>query len=586
MLERAALGAALGAHVQGTQTRFASFSNAKQCELVLYEQGVERARHDMPLSAHGVHEVSVEDARHGTRYKFALDGHEFPDPYARFLPDGVHGPAMVVEPRHTFRHGHVVRSLADTVIYELHVGTFTGAGTYRAAIDKLPALAELGVTTLELMPVAAFAGARGWGYDGVAIWAPFAPYGTPDELRELVDAAHGHGLSVLLDVVYNHFGPAGNYLGAFHPAYFTRDASNPWGDAPNYAHPAMRALMLDNACYWLREFRFDGLRLDAVHAIHDPRSPKHVVRELVEAAHALGTCPLLIAEDDRNDPRLVREVGLDGIWADDFHHQLRVSLTGERDGYYAGYQPGAAGLARAIERGWLYEGETPPGQQEPRGRALGDLPRAALVYCIQNHDQIGNRAMGERLSDDIDLEAYCLASMLLLFLPSTPLLFMGQEWASRAPFLFFSDHEAELGAAVSRGRREEFKHFAAFSDPARRAKIPDPQHLATFTRCKLLWEERTREPHARVLALYRVMLALRHNDHVLRTGAVSAEASGEVLRVRRSAGGQERVLIANFGGTALTSQDVPPNHVELLRSSVELLSPHSAAIFSRAGAGA
>ncbi|HEY6881051.1 MAG TPA: DUF3459 domain-containing protein, partial [Polyangiales bacterium] len=350
---------------------------------------------------------------------------------------------------------------------------------------------------------------------------------------------------------------------------------------PNYAHPAMRAFMIDNALYWLREFRFDGLRLDAVHAIHDA-SPKHVVRELVEAAHALGTHPILIAEDDRNDPKLVTEYGLDAIWADDFHHQLRVTLTQERDGYYAGYHPGVDGIARAIERGWLYEGQTPPGKQEPRGHPRGDLARSALVYCIQNHDQIGNRALGERLSEDVDLESYCMASTLLLFLPSTPLLFMGQEWATRAPFLFFSDHEAELGEAVSRGRREEFKHFAAFSDPQLRANIPDPQAMQTFQRSKLRWDERAEPDHARVLALYQALLSLRRCDPVLRqVGEVSAEARGELLYVRRRAAGQERVLIANFGGIPRSLDDFA-QYRELLRSCAPSadLPPHAAVILA------
>ncbi|HEX5658512.1 MAG TPA: malto-oligosyltrehalose trehalohydrolase [Polyangiales bacterium] len=575
MVDRNALGSKLGAHVLGEQTRFACYTDAEKCELVL-----EGRRHAMQL-VDGVYELTLP-APHGSRYKFALDGRELPDPYARFVPDGPHAAAMVVEPRRQFKHGHVVRPLHQQVIYELHVGTFTQSGTYRAALDKLPELVKLGVTTLELLPVASFPGARGWGYDGVALWAPYAPYGTPDELRALVDEAHGLGLGVLLDVVYNHFGPAGNYLGAYHPSYFTHEVKNPWGDAPNYAHPAMRAFVVDNARYWLEEFHFDGLRLDAVHEIHDPKSERHVLRELVEAAHALGTRPILIAEDDRNDPRLVQDYGLDGIWADDFHHQLRVTLTGEQEGYYAGYQPGVAGIARAIERGWLYEGETPPGRDNPRGQPRGDLPRSALIYCIQNHDQIGNRALGERLSEDVDLEAYCLASTLLLFLPATPMLFMGQEWGTRAPFAFFSDHDAELGEAISRGRREEFKHFSAFSDPDKRARIPDPQDAQTFQRSKLPWDERDGADHVRVLALYEALLDLRQEDAVLRVeGELRAEAHGDVLSVLRFAQGEERLLLANFGATPVA---IPDGYRELLRSGERgpELAPHTAVILARA----
>ena len=588
-------GANLGARVSGEQTRFAVWTQARECAVCLYdEQGEQRARQRLTPRGEGLFDTELSGAGHGTLYKFELDGVQLPDPYARFLPHGVHGPAMVVEPRYSFRYeqGRPL-ALGKHILYELHVGTFTEGGTYRAAIERLPELARLGITCIELMPVASFAGARGWGYDGVALFAPFAPYGTPDELRELVDAAHDLSLSVLLDVVYNHLGPAGNYLAQYHRDYFSPDIKNAWGDSPNYAHPVVRAFAIDNARYWLSEFRFDGLRLDAVHAIVDP-SARHVLRELAEEVKALDPSRILIAEDDRNDPAIVEEVGLDGLWADDFHHQLRVTLTGERDGYYKAYEPSVAELAKVIERGWLYEGQPFPLTGEPRGKPRGSLPPPCLVYCIQNHDQTGNRALGNRLTDDVNLDAFCMASAILLFLPSTPLLFMGQEWAASAPFLFFSDHHAELGEAVSRGRREEFKHFEAFSRPETRDKIPDPQAEKSFQDSRLNWQEREREPHKSVLALYTNLITLRRTDAVLSDGArgsLKADVTAGLLRITRSLDGQERVLLANFGEqpVALTEVDFPSDSERLLVTGQvleqDMLAPNSAIILASISIG-
>ncbi|HEX6245528.1 MAG TPA: malto-oligosyltrehalose trehalohydrolase [Polyangiales bacterium] len=540
----------LGAHPHpGPTTRFSLFSSeAQRCEVRLYRDA-DTALRTLPLDAlgPGYFEALAEDVGHGALYKFVLDGRELPDPYARYLPFGVHGPGMVIEPRYTFRHPRPERPQRP-VIYELHVGTFTEAGSYAAAVLRLPELAQLGVTTLELLPVAAFPGERGWGYDGVTPFAPFAGYGTPDELRALVDAAHGLGLSVLLDVVYNHFGPAGNYLGAYSADYFAKGV-NAWGDGPNYRFLPMRELVRENVRYWLEEFRFDGLRFDAVHAIVDP-SERHIIHEAIAMARHVVPSAYLIAEDDRNDPALVRDQGFDGIWADDFHHQLHVTLTGERDGYYAAYQPGVEGLARCIERGWLYEGQTFAPGGKARGKPAGDLPAGALVYCLQNHDQVGNRALGDRLSQALDPNAYALASSLLLFLPMTPLLFMGQEWASSTPFQFFTDHEPALGARVSEGRRAEFKGFRAFDDESARAAIPDPQARSTFESSKLRWDERSEPRHAEVLALYTQLLALRRDDPVLGAGgreALAARARGDVLEVRRAAGNEQRVWFGNFG---------------------------------------
>jgi maltooligosyltrehalose trehalohydrolase len=544
---------ALGARVHaGPTTRFSLFtSHAQQCEVRLFrDPATPLATLPMHALSPGYFEALLEDVGHGALYKFVLDGRELPDPYARALPYGVHGPARVVEPRYTFRHARPPRP-ERPVIYELHIGTFSEAGSFTGACLLLPELMRLGVTTLELMPVAAGAGERGWGYDGVAPFAPLSAYGTPDELRALVDAAHGLGLGVLLDVVYNHFGPAGNYLSAYSTDYFV-PAANAWGDAPNYRFAPMRELVRDNVRYWLEEFRFDGLRFDAVHAIVDP-SDKHIVRDAIEVARHVLPSALLVAEDDRNDPALVDELGFDAIWADDFHHQLHVTLTGEQDGYYAGYKPDLGELVRCIEGGWLYQGQPFAPSGHERGKPAAQLPASAFIYCLQNHDQVGNRALGNRLSHLLTPEAYRLASSLLLFLPATPLLFMGQEWASSSPFQYFTDHEPELGERIRAGRREEFKGFRAFQDEAARAAIPDPQAAETYSGSKLRWSEREQPGHAQVLALYTELLRLRAQDPVLRQAerrALRVSHDADVLELRLAAAGEERVWLGNFGREA------------------------------------
>jgi maltooligosyltrehalose trehalohydrolase len=411
------------------------------------------------------------------------------------------------------------------------------------------------------MPVAAFAGSRGWGYDGVAWYAPFAPYGTPDDLRALVDAIHGAGMAVFLDVVYNHVGPAGSFLREFSPRYFTATIRNAWGDALNYSEPVLRNVIVNNARYWLEEFRFDGLRLDAIHAMADP-SPVHILRELCRGVAEIGPKRFVIAEDNRNDPSFVTDIGLDGVWADDFHHAVRTTLTGEQDSYYGAFPPGTDTIARTIVGGWYYRGQLNPISGKVRGKPAGRLAASAFVYCIQNHDQIGNRALGDRLSAVVSPDHYRAASTLLLFLPMTPLLFMGQEWAAKTPFLYFTDHNPELGIAISRGRREEFMDFRAFSDPEARERIPDPQLARSFERSRLNWNERDGEEARATLNLYRSMLALRRTDPVLRHGTragLSAKAVDEVLLVRREAEGSDRVLLVNFGRDDVRLREVLPD---------------------------
>jgi maltooligosyltrehalose trehalohydrolase len=553
---------------------FAAFTQAGACAVeLLDERGEPLALIELEPHGDGYFQSLLPQAKNQMLYWLVIEGKRLPDPYARFLPRGVHGPAQIVDSAYAFTHLPPLRKPSEHVIYELHVGTFTEEGTFDAARGTLPALVELGITTIELMPIAAFAGGRGWGYDGVALFAPHAAYGTPDQLRELIDAAHGHGLSVLLDVVYNHFGPDGNYLAAFSPSYFSDEHHNAWGKALNFAEPALRGLVLENARYWLREFGFDGLRLDATHAIVDD-SARHILSELADVAHELEPKQILIAEDERNLAQLVTGHGLDALWADDFHHQLRVTLTGERSGYYAAYQASTRALAEVINQGWLYRGQLDPLTQRPRGSSCESLSAAQLVYCVQNHDQIGNRAFGDRLQERAGLAAFRAASLLLLFLPMTPLLFMGQEWGAATPFLYFTDHEAELGQRVSAGRRLEFARFEEFSEELLREKIPDPQAVATFRASKLRWSERELPEHAVTLELYRAALRLRRTDPVLRhaeRAQLRAEAVDDVLLVHRSHANERRTLVVNFGTNEVQLSSLS-QHLRLYKARVLLQS--------------
>ena len=551
----------LGAHLLpgGSGTRFRLWTSTAR-EVAVRVGGVD---HDMPSLGGGVYEL-VLPVGVGARYRFVLDGAAWPDPYARFLPDGVHGEAEVVDLdayawQHTDWRG---LPLSECVFYELHVGTFTPEGTYRAAQEKLPHLKHLGVTAIELMPVAAFPGARGWGYDGVALYAPYAPYGRPEDLMAFVDAAHGLGLAVILDVVDNHFGPDGNYLGLYSPQYFTDRFSSAWGAGLDYAEPHMRRLITGNARMWLRDYHLDGLRLDATQAMPDD-SPTHILAELAQEVHALGGTHLLLAEDYRNLPELVTDYGLDGIWVDDFHHEVRVTLTGDRDGYYRPFTGGAAALANAISRGWVFEGQTWPLEDRPRGKSADALESPNFVYFIQNHDQVGNRALGDRVHHlpHVTPAAFRGASTLLLTLPTTPLLFMGQEWAASTPFPFFSDHHGELGAAVTEGRKWEFEGFESFRD----VESLDPQAASTFEAAKLNWAEPQEGEHARTLALYRALLHLRKTDPVLqnreRRHLTAGSVGDSLLWVSTvtgdGAGAGERVLLWNTGSGEVKLDTLP-----------------------------
>ncbi len=446
----------------------------------------------------------------GTHYFFHVDGRgPFPDPASRYQPEGVHGPSVVIDPgSYQWQDAEWIGiALQDAVFYELHVGTFTQEGTYQSAAKKLPYLKDLGITAIELMPLSDFPGRRNWGYDGVAPFAPAHVYGTPDELRSFIDQAHQIGLAVFVDVVYNHFGPDGAYQGTFSNHYFTKRHHTPWGDAVNFdgmLNEPVREYVIENALRWIYEYHIDGLRLDATHAIVDD-SPRHILAALSSAVrHAsaeLGRRIHVVAEDARNLAQLLKPecrsgMGLSAVWADDFHHQMRRALTGDKDGYFAPFEGSTASIAETIKYGWL-RGSDPAGIDYPQ-----------FVYCIQNHDQIGNRALGDRLNHAVDAAVYRAASALLLLVPQTPLLFMGQEWAASTPFCFFTDHHAELGTLVTEGRRHEFADFSGFS----RIEIPDPQSLKTFQASQLRWDEVTNEPHASTLRLYKSLLQLRRGN--------------------------------------------------------------------------
>lgn len=555
----------LGANVVEDGVRFRVWApNARRLEVQLERPGGP-TRHPLAPEPDGYHAGTVREARAGDRYRYRLDGGDpFPDPCSRSQPDGPHAASEIVDPRayQWGDQGWPGLGPDGLVIYELHVGTFTPAGTFDAVIPRLPDLKALGVTAIELMPVAEFPGRWNWGYDGVDLFAPSSAYGGPEGLRRLVDAAHAAGLGVLLDVVYNHFGPDGNYLRVYADAYFTDRHTTPWGDAVNYdgpGSPQVRHFVLQNVRYWLEEYHLDGLRLDATHAIVDD-SPRHILAEIAEVVHRLPRRrAVVIAEDHRNLVQQIRPaeaggLGLDGVWADDFHHALRTYLTGEREGYYANYTGRLEDVATAIEQGFLFQGQVRPATRERRGTRVTDEPARAFVFCSENHDQVGNRALGERLAHLIDRERYLVASAVLLVVPETVLLFQGQELAASAPFQYFTDHRPELGRLVTEGRRKEFAGFAAFADPARRERIPDPQAETTFRRSVLDWAERER--HADVYEVYRTLLALRRDDPVLRhqdRAATRARALGmDLLGVRRWQDGAERLLLANFGGSFVT----------------------------------
>ncbi|HEY9198834.1 MAG TPA: malto-oligosyltrehalose trehalohydrolase [Gammaproteobacteria bacterium] len=515
-------------------------------------------------------------ARIGTRYRYRIDGgDQVPDPASRFQPDDVHGPSEVIDPhawswRDTAWRG---RPWEEAVIYELHVGSFTPRGTFAAVAAKLDYLAGLGVTAIELMPVADFPGARNWGYDGTCLFAPDSRYGRPEDLKSLVDAAHARGLMVFLDVVYNHFGPEGNYLHRYAPQFFTQRHTTPWGAAINYDGDDsywVRQFVVHNALYWLKEYHFDGLRLDAVHAIADESRPDILTQlaERVQETFADSRQIHLVLENDDNAARyLSRDAWrlperYTAQWNDDIHHALHVLLTGETAGYFADYSDAPLRhLARCLVEGFAYQGERSSYRDgRPRGESSRQLPVTAFVAFLQNHDQIGNRAFGERIGALCEAAPLRAATALLLLAPSPPLLFMGQEWNCVRPFPFFCDFGPELADAVVEGRRGEFARFPQFSDPEARARIPDPMDIRTFEAAVLDWRLHETPRHAQSLQLHRDLLDIRRRELFPRLRGLPADADKGYTLLGAAAfrahwtlnDGSVLVLLANLGDEAFT----------------------------------
>jgi maltooligosyltrehalose trehalohydrolase len=538
-------------------------SDAHDLTIVIHDG---RAAGDYPMSRDhdGIFDRTVEGVLAGTRYSYRIGAGELrPDPVSRFQPEGVHGPSQVIDPAtfHWTDAAWQAPDRADVIVYELHIGTFSPEGTFAGATARLDALQDLGVTAIELMPLADFPGSRNWGYDGVSLYAPSRAYGKPDDLRRLVDRAHALGMAVMLDVVYNHLGPEGAYLPEFYPDYFTDRHSTPWGRAVNLdaaGSELVRQLLVDNARYWIRDYHFDGLRLDATHALIE-NDHGAIVREIAAAARRASSRRLLIhAEDHRNDARMIEDVayggvGLDGAWADDFHHVMRRLLAGDEHGYYADFEGTTQELARTIRQGWLFTGQKSVHRGENRGTDPSHLPMHTFVVCLQNHDQVGNRAMGDRLHQVIAPEAWRAASTVLLTVPMTPLLFMGQEWSASTPFQYFTDLEPELGQRVTEGRRREFAGFPEFSHPEAALRIPDPQAASTYAASRLNWPERVEPGHAPVLALYRALLALRLEHPALRAssetyGEAEAPDEGSIV-IRRAKHDQVFWVVARLKGS-------------------------------------
>jgi malto-oligosyltrehalose trehalohydrolase len=501
---------------------------ARRVELCLGD--IHQAQHlQLDQQAQGWFQLVTDAGKPGAQYSFRIDENQkVPDPASRFQPRDVHGPSEVIDPEAFDWQDEdwCGRPWEEAVIYELHVGTFTPEGTFAAVTDKLDYLADLGVTALELMPLSDFPGRWNWGYDGVLPFALDSSYGRPEDLKELIQGAHRRSLMVLLDVVYNHFGPEGNYLHSYAPQFFTDRHHTPWGNGINFdgsESRTVRDFFIQNALYWLTEYHFDGLRLDAVNAIVDDSTPD-ILTELAEVVR--GSSPdrhvHLVLENERNQARYLerttrcRPQTYTAQWNDDIHHVLHVLTTGEREGYYSDYSDHPVRqLGRCLVEGFAYQGEASPYRNgASRGEPSKVLPPGAFISFLQNHDQIGNRAFGERITKLADSRAIRAAAAILLLAPSPPLLFMGEEFGADTPFLFFCDFETKLAAAVTEGRRNEFAHFSAFTDPAKREQIPDPSAASTFEASRLNWDSIAQSQHAEWLRFYRGLLKLR-SEHIV-----------------------------------------------------------------------
>ena len=531
----------------------------ERVEVVL---GGGEASHELRRDSDGYFSGTVAGVGSGALYGFRVDrSGPYADPASRFQPEGPEGPSQVVDPS-AFRWSDAGwRGPAErgVVLYELHVGTFTRAGTWSAATARLAELAELGVTAIEVLPVAEFAGEFGWGYDGVGLFAPTRLYGAPDDFRGFVDAAHGLGIAVLLDVVYNHFGPRGCFLRELSRRYFTERHATEWGDALNYDGPGsgpVRELVLSNVRHWIEEYHLDGLRLDAIHAIVDD-SPEHVVAAIARTAReaAPERRVFVVAENESQETHVLRPPedggwGLDAAWNDDFHHSARVAATGRREAYYEPYSGMAQEMLSAVRRGYLYQGQLYPWQGKRRGAAGLDLPPRRFVHFLENHDQVANAARGLRLHQLTSPGRWRALTALLLLGPQHPMLFQGQEFASSAPWVYFADHPGDLGRQVREGRREFLRQFRSLAASDSAALVPDPGARETFDRCKL--DHGERERNAAALALHRDLLRLRREDPVL-SAEPRSDLDGAVLAPHAFAlrfsgdGGRDRLLVVNLG---------------------------------------
>jgi maltooligosyltrehalose trehalohydrolase len=558
----------VGAEVQATGgAHFRVWApRRKRVEIVLEsEAGARLSAFELTAEDNGYFSAFRPEVSDGALYRFRLDGDDsylYPDPASRFQPAGPHGPSRVVDPSkfEWTDAGWRGRPLRGQVIYELHVGTFTPEGTLAAAARELRELADAGITVVELMPLADFPGRFGWGYDGVNVFAPTRLYGEPDDLRRFVDEAHRLGLSVILDVVYNHFGPDGNYLGQFSENYLTDRYDNEWGDALNFdddgAAP-VREFFTANAGYWIEEFHMDGLRLDATQQMFDA-SVEHILNAVGRAVRraAKGRETIIVAENEEQEARLVRPAerggyGLDGLWNDDFHHSARVAATGRNEAYYTDFAGRPQEFISAVKYGYLFQGQRFKWQRKRRGEPSLDVPPEAFVAYIQNHDQVANSATGERLHKLTSPGRFRALTALLLLAPSTPMLFQGQEFASSAPFLFFADHEEALSKLVCKGRADFLAQFRSAATKETRERLADPAARETFERCKLDLTERER--NRRAYDLHRDLLRLRREDRVFsaqRPRGVDGAVLGSeafVLRFFGDDAGDDRLLVVNFG---------------------------------------
>jgi maltooligosyltrehalose trehalohydrolase len=521
----------------------------------------------------------------GDLYRFSIDGAEsLPDFTSHYQPQGVYGPSMVVDASaFTWKAKDWQRPAWNgQVVYECHLGTFTPRGTYRAAIEKLDYLVSLGITALEVMPVAEFAGERNWGYDGVMLFAPAHAYGTPDDFRALIDAAHQRGLAVILDIVYNHLGPEGNFSHAYSDYYFHEGKDNPWGqnfnlDGPN-SEP-VRAFLRQNIRYWLDEFRIDGFRMDATHMVHDS-SLVHILSDIAGIVHSRGG--FIIAEDDRNErailePRDKKGWGFDALWSDDFHHSIRVSQTGEQEHFLVMVKGTSEEIARIVQRGWLYSGQYSDFHKTARGTPADDFSPQRFVFCISNHDQVGNRWEGARFHETISPAGYRALSLFLCLVPHTPMLFMGQEWGASAPFHYFTDMSDELGAKIVEGRGQEFLHMKFVKNPDELQHMSSPQAESTFLESKLDWSELKKGKHAGLLALYKAGIKLRKelfgdSNPARNHWQVESDANGVTIRYRL----QQRKIAVHLRLKAGKESAVPRGEVVLCSNGREFAAAGSA----------